>query len=565
MLPAAARTEDLSLTFVIRLRKSAGRDIHQLLFGARRSNTRERMKMDNDSKPILIQGGRVWDPDGNTDLPKEQTIVVQNGRIDLVGDSDAASDVERALVGQATRGQAEVIDARGKLIMPGFVNGHYHSYDTLVKGLVEDAPFDVWALHSQPAYYGKRSPSELRLRTILGAIDCLKNGITTVQDMCTLIPQDEETLDIIASAYHEVGIRTVFCIPLRDIADLDIEPFLPASMPAEVRAIVQGTPRNPYEDILFVERQLSRLRQPRWHWALSASGPQRSSQALLEGLVDLSSRHQLPLLTHAYETKAQTAKARHRYAASEGSMVRHLANIGFLTPRTTLAHGVWLAQNEIELLAQHGSGVVLNPMSNMKLKSGVAPIRRLHAAGVNLALGCDNCSCGDCQSIFQAMKLHCLLAAVSDPNPTGVHACNAIDAATLGGARAVGLNGEVGRIREGFRADLTIIDLSDVAYMPLNSVGRQLVYSETGRGVETVIVEGRIVMRDRELLTVDEAQFRAELENIMPVFRKDFESLRSSNSPAIPFLLRANRLVVRQDVGDDRFLASEQKWADAER
>jgi cytosine/adenosine deaminase-related metal-dependent hydrolase len=391
---------------------------------------------------------------------------------------------------------------------------------------------------------------------MLGAIECLKNGITTVQDMCTLVPHDEETLDVIAAAYREVGIRVVFSIALRDIAELDIAPFLPTGMSAAARALVNGHPRDPLADLEFVERQLVRYRPlpPRWHWALSASGPQRASQSLLEGLADLSTRHGLPIFTHVYETKAQTAKARMRYVAHDGSMIRYLAETGLLKPGTNLAHGVWLTPSEIDLIAQHGAGVVLNPMSNMKLKSGVAPIQRLQAAGVNLALGCDNCSCGDCQSMFQAMKLYCLLAAVSDPNPTGVHARHAVQAATTGGARAVGLGDQIGGIREALRADLTILDLSDLAYMPLNSVVRQLVFSETGRSVETTIVDGRIVMRDRKLMTVDEAAFRTELEDIMPAFRRDFENIRRSSATAIPYLLEANRRLMDEDVGVNRFL-----------
>ena len=120
-----------------------------------------------------------------------------------------------------------MIDGAGKLLIPGLINAHYHSYDVLSKGRFEDMPFDVWALHSQPAYWGKRSKAELRARTLLGAMECLRHGITTIQDMNSLVPQDEETLDTILAAYAEAGVRVVFSIAVRDIAALDIEPFLP--------------------------------------------------------------------------------------------------------------------------------------------------------------------------------------------------------------------------------------------------------------------------------------------------------------------------------------------------
>ena len=337
---------------------------------------------------------------------------------------------------------------------------------------------------------------------------------------------------------------------------LDIAPFLPADMPADIRAMVEGTARDPYADLAFVERQIARVdpRPDRFHWALSPSGPQRSSPALLEGIVDMARRHSLPVTTHVLETPAQRAKAAVLYADHGGSMVRYMAALGLLGPGTALAHGVWLDDSEIALLAQHGASVVHNPMSNLKLKSGVAPIRRLHEAGVNLALGCDNCSCGDCQSLFQGMKLFCTLAAITDPNPTGVHAVHAIEAATRGGARALGLEGVAGAIRPGLRADLCLIDLTDIAWMPLNSVARQLVYSETGRGVETVIVDGRIVMRDRRLLTIDEAAFAAELREVMHGFRSDFAQVATRNAPIIPYLLEANRRVAAEPLGPYPFV-----------
>ena len=223
---------------------------------------------------------------------------------------------------------ARVIDGKGKLLIPGLVNAHYHSYDVLAKGRFEDMPFDVWALHSQPAYWGKRSKAELRARTLLGAMESLRHGTTTIQDMNSLVPQDEETLDIILAAYAEVGIRVVFSIAVRDFAALDIEPFLPPDMPADVAAIVGGKPGDARADLAFVAAQIRRLDPlpPRLHWALSPSGPQRCSTPLLEGIAGLSERHKLPVFTHVYETRAQLAKARSALSPSiGGSLVRYMA------------------------------------------------------------------------------------------------------------------------------------------------------------------------------------------------------------------------------------------------
>jgi len=202
---------------------------------------------------LIIRGAQVWDPAGDVHNPPVRDVLVEGGVIHAVlppGDPLTAA-------WKAADPAPEVLEATGRLLMPGFVNAHFHSYDGLMKGLLEDMPFDVWALHSQPAYFGKRSRAEIRARTLVGAIECLKHGITTVQDMNSLVPQDEETLDIILSTFAEVGIRVVFSIALRDVAALDIAPFLPADMPPDIRAMVEGTARDPYADLAFVEQQIT--------------------------------------------------------------------------------------------------------------------------------------------------------------------------------------------------------------------------------------------------------------------------------------------------------------------
>ena len=499
---------------------------------------------------LIIRGGLVLDAETVGGIAEALDILI-------VGD---------AIAELAPRGEAfhrrldpawicETIEARDRLIVPGFVNAHYHSYDVLAKGLLEDMPFDVWALHSQPAYYGRRSKEELRMRVLLGAIESLRNGVTTVQDMNTLVPQDEETLDVILSAYEEVGIRVVFSIALRDIGALDIAPFLPEDTPEGVRKYIAGADRDPKADLEFVERQIRRRGDlpDRIRWGLSPSGPQRCSRQLLEGVADLGRRHALPIFTHVYETRAQVAKARALYGAQGGSMIKWLDELGLLGPKTTLAHCVWLSQREMPLLKERGVSIAHNPISNMKLKSGVAPMRAILCEGINVSLGCDNSSCGDCQNMFQAMKGLCLLAAVSDAQPTGVLAAEAFRAATLGGARALDLGQKIGAVRPGMKADLAILDLTDPAYMPLNNPVRQMVYSESGRGVETAIVDGRVVMRNRRMTTVDEDAIRAELQDVMLKFRRDFGELATANREATPFLLEANRNVSAVDVGIERF------------
>ncbi len=506
----------------------------------------------------LIRGARVYDRALDVHRPPVRDVIVAGSRIESVSAPDELSDRKADIAAGVAqkRPAVRVIDGTDKLLIPGLVNAHYHSYDVLAKGRFEDMPFDVWALHSQPAYWGKRSKEELRARTLLGAMECVRHGITTIQDMNSLVPQDEETLDIILAAYAEVGVRVVFSIAVRDIAALDIEPFLPPTIPAEISAIVNGKPGDAKADLAFVEAQIKRLDPlpPRLHWALSPSGPQRCSTPLLEGIASLSERYRLPVFTHVYETRAQLAKARSHYGAHGGSLVRYMADLGLLTPRTTLAHSIYITDDEIDAVARAGSGVVHNPLANLKLKNGVAPLLSLKRAGINLALGCDNCSCSDCQNLFQSMKFFTLLSGGMDAEPTGVLAQHAFEAATVGGAHAVGLDGAIGEVKPGMQADLVLIDLSDFAYQPLNSAARQMVFSETGRGVHTVMVDGTIVLQDGRLTTIDERKFRQELDEVMRTVDRDYEQLASRQKPAVPYLLEANQNLKKTKLTPNRLV-----------
>jgi cytosine/adenosine deaminase-related metal-dependent hydrolase len=215
---------------------------------------------------------------------------------------------------------------------------------------------------------------------------------------------------------------------------------------------------------------------------------------------------------------------------------------------------VYITPREVEQLARAGTGVVHNPLSNLKLKNGVAPLLDLKRAGVNLALGCDNCSCSDCQNLFQAMKMFTLLGAGMDGAPSGIGASDAIAAATLGGAHALGLGGEIGEVRPGMKADLVLIDLADFAYLPFNSAARQLVYCETGRAVHTVLVDGKVVLAKGQLTTVNEADFHAEVADVMRTVDRDYAALVQRQAPAVPYLLEGNKALQAAPLGVHRLI-----------
>jgi cytosine/adenosine deaminase-related metal-dependent hydrolase len=491
-------------------------------------------------KPILIRGGRVLDLDGDLDNPPLRDILIENRTIAQVGSHRVDSE-------------AEIIDAGGMLVIPGFVNAHYHSHDVLARGMFEDLALEHWGTLAGPLG-ARRSIAEVRARTLVGALECLRNGITTVQDMSAFSPLSDEVIDAILGAYAQAGIRVIYSVTVRDLSQLDTIPWIKELLPRELHEVIgtQADPAGPQVD--FVARQIERVgdRGGMLRWALSPSAPQRCSPALLEAVADLSRRRGLPVYTHVYESRIQRIFSQERLAAYGGSALRYMEASGLLGPRVTIAHGVWPLDDELDLIGWSGTNVVLNMLSNLKLKSGVAPILDYRARGVNLALGCDNCSCSDVQSMLQVMKLYCLMSAVSSPDRTGVTAAEAFRAGTLGGARTAGLS--VGAVRPGQKADLVLIDLADPAYVPFNSAMRQLVYSDSGRSIRTVIVDGRVVVRDGRATLVDETALREEIAELMPAVRADVGRLRVGYEKVRPFLDQVHSRARGMPLPVDRFV-----------
>jgi len=504
---------------------------------------------------ILIKGARVLTPDGDPHVPAIQDILIEDGLIAKIAPGlDAAAGVE-------------IIDGGAMMAIPGFVNAHYHSHDTLAKGTMEETPLETWRLLALPPQYPKRSRAEIRARTLLGALECLRSGMTTVQDMVTLYPFDPEHLDAVVEAYEEIGIRAVVALQYADIRGIDTIPFWREVFPEEMHPHLStaAEPDARYDQLghfieTFVETGAT---SDRITWALGPSAPERCSTELIGRTVALSEKYNLPIFSHIYESKGMALQARIEYPQHGGSLIRRLKEEGLLGPRLNLAHSVWLLQDEIDLLGETKTNVVINPLSNMKLKSGIPPIRALEDAGVSLALGCDNCSCSDAQNMFQAMKLFCLMTAISHKDPGPAQAPQALKAATQGGASAVGMGDAIGALEVGRKADVVLLDLDDPSYMPLNSATRQVVYTEGGRGVRLVMIDGRVVIRDGKLQTMDEQALIDEIREVVPQFQKDFAEIEKRVDGLKPYLAEAHRRIWAEDTGGDRLFKDPLHWDEA--
>jgi 5-methylthioadenosine/S-adenosylhomocysteine deaminase len=496
---------------------------------------------------LLIRGARVLDPLAPQPRPAVRDIAIAGDRIAAITEP-----------GKLHASGIETIEAGGMLAIPGFVSAHYHSHDNLLKGCFERIPLEAWFLHAIPPNYSQRSRDEVRARVLLGALEALKSGITTVQDMATVHPFDEAEVDTILEAYDDVGIRCVFALQVGDAPGRRGVPFWDELIPKELHgeatsSVKGGEGARELITRLDAVRKRHAGRHPRVTWGLGPATPENCSEEFLELIAELSARDELPVFSHVYESKANAVIARTEYRHDGGSLVRHLGRVGLLGPRFTLAHGVWLRRDEIDQVAAAGAHVALNPLCNLKSKSGVAPIRAYLDAGVGVGLGTDNSSCSDAQNMFQAMKLFALLSAAGAPEGGSPGAGEALRAATLGSASAIGLGGQVGRLQAGYKADIVLLDLHEPAFMPLNDAVRQLVYSETGRAVRHVLVDGRPVLENGRATGIDEQSLYEEIERLVPALMQDLQALRVRNERLLPYVEEAHRRTLAVDVGLNRF------------
>jgi cytosine/adenosine deaminase-related metal-dependent hydrolase len=499
------------------------------------------------SRPIWVRGATLVDPVAGEEGGTKADILVRDGQIAAIGEGAAAVRAPD---------DAEIFEASSLIAIPGLVNAHYHSHDALLKGAFDVMSLERWAVRALPRYFPPRSDRELRLRTLIGAAECLRGGISTVQDMLSLWPLTSRQAAIVRDTYRETGLRVVLGLQLADTGPLDTIPYLRDILPADLAGIVAGPPPPPdmpapVAELEHILAELPAEPNDRVTWAVCPSSPERCSQALLARLLEIARAHSVRLFSHVAISRVEAVGARMLFEAHGGSPIRYLDSIGALGPDLTLAHGVWLDDDDARLLADSGTRLVMNPMSNLKTRNGIAPYRRYAESGIRPGLGCDNCSCSDAQNMFQAMKFSVLLAGIAGRSDDGPGARDSLRAATADGAHALGLD-TTGRLSPGFKADITFLDRDDPVYRPLNDATRQIVYGEAGRGVSAVMVDGRFVVRDRKLLTIDEDALADELAELMPAVLREAEAVRARAERLDPYLAEAEARSWEVDVGMTR-------------
>jgi guanine deaminase len=449
--------------------------------------------------------------------------------LDVVVDGDRITAIEAA----GTVGHPDqVIELPKRLLVPGLINGHFHSHEHLQRGRTENLPLELWQHYVRTPVPVPLTPRQIYLRTALGAIESLRTGATAmVDDMAVGGAIVRENIDAALQAYEDVGVRAFVGFSMMDRAMVDNFPFVDV-IPKDLVDRWRAMPRPSADAYLGLVRDLAKTRHPKSNRvgvAVTPSAPQRCTQEFLMSCVRLAQDLDLPLLTHVQETRMQVVTGLEFYGMP---IVEYLAKIGFLSPRTSLIHAVWLNPREIKALADAGASAQHNPWSNMTLGSGVQPTRALLDAGVNVSLGSD----GSCSTVTANMlNVVGSAAAVSklrgDDYDRWLSAEDALRAGTQGGAKALGFGDELGVIATGARADLVAYRLDTVSFAPLNDPVRQLVYTERGAGLDFAMVAGGVVMRDGTLTRVDERTLLAELDTEWQTLAPQYAAAEASVAP----------------------------------
>ena len=443
------------------------------------------------SVDLLVLGGTVVTMDQTRRVIDDAGIAVSQGRIVAIG---PRADIEARYTSR------QKVAARGKVITPGLINGHTHVPMVLFRGLADDLDLQEWLTkYIFPAEAKNVTEEFVRVGARLGLAEMIRGGTTTYCDMYYFE-------DAIADETAKAGVRGVLGETIIDF------PVADNKTNAEGMAYVEK----------FVARWKGHeLIVP----AIAPHAPYTVSEEHLKAARAFSDRTGAPIVTHISETKREVDDS---VKAKGASPVAYLERIGFLNDHVIAAHMVWPQGSDIAILKRRGVGVIHNPQSNMKLASGVAPVPRMLTEHVFLGLGTDGAASNNDLNMWEEMDTVAKLHKVFTGDPKVISAQEAFELATIRGAQALHLEKEIGSLEPGKRADLLVIDRDTLNQIPLYNVYSDLVYATKAADVETVIINGRLVMRNRRLLTLNEALIKSDARTFRD---KILKSLSTTTAP----------------------------------
>jgi cytosine/adenosine deaminase-related metal-dependent hydrolase len=444
---------------------------------------------------LLVTGGLVVDPVSGAAERKD--LLIEGAKIAGIG-----------APGTLNAPAATRHDARDCLIMPGLVNSHTHGHANLMKGVAEAWTLEA-SLTNGPWLAGTRDPETIYLSTLLGAVDMLSKGCTACFDLVYEFPRPtKQGFAAAARAYADAGMRAVLAPMVADQSLFQSIPGLAVALPPELRDAVGKFGLASGEQTIAAVEAIAAARSEMPNGitiAVAPTIPHHCSERFLRDCTDIADSHGLPIHMHIAESRLQAVVARQIYGRSA---VRYLADLGILRPGFTAAHGVWLDDDDLDLLAKHGCSIAHIPASNFRLGSGIAYVRPMLDRGINVGLATDGANSSDSLSMLQAMRLASFGARIfTGPRDGWLHAAEVIRLATLGGAKLLGLS-SCGKIEPGAYADLALFDLDHVDFIPGTDPVNQLVTCADSASVTDVMVGGAFKVRDRKVVSIDMAVLR---------------------------------------------------------
>jgi 5-methylthioadenosine/S-adenosylhomocysteine deaminase len=428
---------------------------------------------------LLVTGATVLTI-ADEPLRQDADVLIENGRIAAVGAVDPAKS-----------SGAEMIDARGCVVMPGLINAHTHLFQTLLRGFADGQPLTEW-LRRIYSVGRALTPDDCRISARLGALESLRGGVTTVLEHHFVHPSLEHAAATI-EGLQEAGIRAIVARTSMDSGNLP--PRETTETPDAAGAASEAFVRR------FAERPLLTL------MIGPNTPPINASAGLIHAMHRVALGQGIRITTHCAEAMSIVARARELGAAG---VVDFLEQLGVLNPGWLLSHSVHVNDREIEIMRTRGVSVAHNPVSNMYLGDGIAPVVKYRRAGIAVGLGTDGPSSNNTLDMFETMKVTSLLQRVAALDAAAIRPVDVVRMATLEGARAVGLDHLVGSLEVGKRADLIVIDMDRPHLVALHDAYSQIVHCARAADVRDTIVDGRVVMRNGTVRTLNRTSVLAE-------------------------------------------------------
>lgn len=417
---------------------------------------------------ILIKNATIVTQGKKRQIIKNGAVVIGGDRILEVGDS---KKIEKKYKNKAHT----IIEGEGKVVMPGLINTHTHLAMTLLRGYADDMPLEKWWFERVFPFESKLRGEDIYWGSLLGGLEMIKSGTTYFVDFYFFA-------DHIAQAVEELGIRANIGIPIMDLKTPEF--------------------KNPDEALKSVSTTVAKWRKYNLiKFSLAPHVLQTTSLETYKKCKKLANQYKIILQTHLAETKQEIKYCLKKY---QKSPVELLIGNKILDKNSLAAHCCHLNDKEIKLLAKNKVNISHCSVSNMKLASGIMPLSKLLKAGVNIGLGTDGACSNNNLDMFEEMKIASLLHKLIEKKPTIADAQTILDMATINGARALGLENEIGSIEKDKKADLIILNLNQPHLLPCYNIVSHLVYAAKGSDVETVIINGKIIMMNKKVLTVDE-------------------------------------------------------------